>query len=249
MINYRLYRTARTVLPSGFIQRVASSPFLRPIRDAVLRPAGTAAIVCGDVAWGGLSFSFAAPPAVLFRAQTRGVENRLCRLARASLAEGDVAVDVGGNYGFVTIVLAHAVGPTGRVVVFEIDPSIAAVLQSNVDANRLTERVEVVACGAGAPDTSGTVTVDERLGDRRVRFLMIDTDGHDLAVLHGAMCVIRRDRPIVVVETNENGSAIYELLTGLGYTHFIGMSNEAVVPGQWPHNMIASTEPVAIPFD
>lgn len=47
---------------------------------------------------------------------------------------GDVAVDVGANLGYVTSLLARAVGPTGRVVAFEPHPEIFELLTTNVDS-------------------------------------------------------------------------------------------------------------------
>lgn len=45
---------------------------------------------------------------------------------------GDLAVDVGANIGYMTSLLARAVGPTGRVVAFEPHPDIFRLLSSNV---------------------------------------------------------------------------------------------------------------------
>jgi hypothetical protein len=53
--------------------------------------------------------------------------------------------------------------------------------------------------------------------------------------------------PVVVVEMNRDEQLIYELLEGVGYSHFIGMENEPVVAGNWPANLIASSRPVTIP--
>lgn len=45
---------------------------------------------------------------------------------------GDLAVDVGANIGYMTSLLARAVGPTGRVMAFEPHPDIFRLLSSNV---------------------------------------------------------------------------------------------------------------------
>ncbi|HEY3901052.1 MAG TPA: FkbM family methyltransferase [Chthoniobacter sp.] len=54
------------------------------------------------------------------------------------LREGDTVVDVGANVGFFTVLAAALVGPGGRVVSFEPDPSNFARLQANVQANGFT---------------------------------------------------------------------------------------------------------------
>jgi FkbM family methyltransferase len=47
-----------------------------------------------------------------------------CRAIREALRPGAVAVDVGANIGYVTRVMADAVGPTGRVFGFEPNPRL-----------------------------------------------------------------------------------------------------------------------------
>lgn len=102
---YGICRFLQFVFPPTVARRVAGSPVLRKPRDLLIRPHGDPWIVQGKVVWEALHFLFAAPPRVLHRAQKRGIENRLCRLARAVLKEGDTAVEVGGNYGFVAVML------------------------------------------------------------------------------------------------------------------------------------------------
>ena len=58
-------------------------------------------------------------------------------LALALLGPGMTVLDVGANWGYFTLVAAHAVGPTGRVVALEPHPGLHAMLQRNVSANRL----------------------------------------------------------------------------------------------------------------
>jgi FkbM family methyltransferase len=54
------------------------------------------------------------------------------------LREGDVAVDVGANVGFLTMLSAILVGPTGRVVSFEPDAENIARLRANLALNDLS---------------------------------------------------------------------------------------------------------------
>jgi FkbM family methyltransferase len=64
-------------------------------------------------------------------------------------------VDVGANWGYFTLVAAHLVGATGRVVSVEADPRALATLAGNVSSNAL-DRVTVV--GAAAADAVGTLS-------------------------------------------------------------------------------------------
>ncbi len=65
-------------------------------------------------------------------------------LIRSLLSPGDTFVDVGANIGLHTLWASRAVGPGGRVVAFEPDPSNFALLAQNVAWNRCAN-VELVA--------------------------------------------------------------------------------------------------------
>jgi FkbM family methyltransferase len=51
------------------------------------------------------------------------------------LGAGDVVVDIGANIGFLTVLAALLVGPTGRVVAFEPDPGNVERLRANLALN------------------------------------------------------------------------------------------------------------------
>jgi FkbM family methyltransferase len=82
-------------------------------------------------------------------------------------------------------------------------------------ANRLDDStdVKVVPCRLE--------TLDEALREP-VGFLKIDVEGHELAVLQGAAELIRRDRPVLLVESEKRHcphapESIFAFLNGLGY--------------------------------
>jgi FkbM family methyltransferase len=52
--------------------------------------------------------------------------------------EGDVVVDVGAHIGRYTIIASKRVGPTGKVIAIEADPSNFEMLNRNIELNRLT---------------------------------------------------------------------------------------------------------------
>jgi FkbM family methyltransferase len=87
------------------------------------------------------------------------------QLAMGLLRPGMIAVDVGANWGYFSLVCAHAVGSSGRVIALEPDPRIHAMLAGNVAANGLSQ-VEVLklAAGAGAGHLS-FVGFDEQQGN------------------------------------------------------------------------------------
>lgn len=63
-------------------------------------------------------------------------------LYQAALRPGDVAVDVGANVGVFSIAMGLAVGPAGRVMAFEPQPPVAAILARNIQTHGLRQ-VEV----------------------------------------------------------------------------------------------------------
>lgn len=71
------------------------------------------------------------------------------QLVQRLLGSGMVVADVGANWGYFTLVCAHLVGSTGRVIALEPHPHLASLLAENVAANGLSQ-VEVLHVAAGA---------------------------------------------------------------------------------------------------
>lgn len=150
---------------------------------------------------------------------------------------GDTAVDVGAHYGSHTAALAELVGPSGRVIAFEPLPIAFRILERTVAANGF-ENVETYQVAAGETlgsakllmnaDPSRTridldgdgvrvVTLDSLALDD-VRFVKIDTEGHEDAVLAGATATLAK-QPIVMLEVSP-GSCALETLRSAGYLVF-----------------------------
>ena len=70
-----------------------------------------------------------------------------------SVKPGDVFYDIGANVGIFTIMAAHHVGPSGRVVAFEPHAANFAALMRNVAANGFGDRV--IAFNAAVHQDSG----------------------------------------------------------------------------------------------
>jgi FkbM family methyltransferase len=75
---------------------------------------------------------------------------------RASLPPGGTFVDVGANWGYFTLVAAHAVGPAGRVVALEPDPRMHAELAANLARNGIRN---VTALAVAASHQAGEATL------------------------------------------------------------------------------------------
>lgn len=75
-------------------------------------------------------------------AQIVGPKDAPAILWNCDVKPGDVVVEAGAGSGGLTLSLAHAVGPTGRVVTYDLRPDFLERARENVDAAGLAARVE-----------------------------------------------------------------------------------------------------------
>lgn len=171
------------------------------------------------------------------------------------LGTGDVALDIGANVGHYTCRMSELVGPTGRVVAFEPVPATFGVLTNN--ASRFPhQNVTLVNAAVGdhvgqvgltmpggsdggylaRVDPDGTLhclvlTVDSLALPNRVALVKIDAEGYEPRVLAGMSALLRRDRPVVVLERNRDAEG---LLEAAGYQITVSAArspNVVAVPG------------------
>lgn len=71
-----------------------------------------------------------------------------------NLAEGDIAIDVGANYGQCTLVMAERCGASGVVIAFEPNPYARFLLNRNFDLNPLVKRATMKSFACS--DVAGT---------------------------------------------------------------------------------------------
>lgn len=85
----------------------------------------------------------------------------------AGLPRGGTFVDVGANWGYFTLVAAHAVGAGGRVLALEPDPRMAAEVRGNVARNgiaHVTVLETAASDGAGEAVLAGYAEADRNRG-------------------------------------------------------------------------------------
>lgn len=82
---------------------------------------------------------------------------------RKSVKVGDLCVDVGAHKGYVTLQLARAVGPSGRVFSFEPDVRARVLLEQNCTRNRL-ENVRIFPYALGSSNGDAEFALSRQLG-------------------------------------------------------------------------------------
>jgi FkbM family methyltransferase len=144
-------------------------------------------------------------------------------------------VDVGANVGVYSVLGARAVGGTGHVVAAEPNPSARRLLEANVERNH-AERVQVVPFAIADVEGdlawertpyhgTGRLARAERQGGETVRAttldaltrdlgltlvggaVKVDVEGFEPRVIEGGVNVIRRARPVLLVEVCGESSA------------------------------------------
>jgi FkbM family methyltransferase len=165
---------------------------------------------------------------------------------------GDVVFDCGANQGIYACAFGALVGRSGKVISFEPQDYAVAALQSNAQLNGFGhvsvehaavsdhEGIATLDISRGAVSGSivrdgghdrvqsvPTVTLDsvcERLRIDRLNLLKMDIEGAELLALNAAQNILKRFRPIIVLEANPNEAQwpkIMTLLELLGYEPYL----------------------------
>ena len=146
---------------------------------------------------------------------------------RSLLKPGMTVIDVGANVGYTTLLTSRAVGPLGRVLAVEPEPTNYALLCANIwaagalnvqpiraAAHRTTGAVSLSLSGDNSGDhrcythSSATrmievrsVRLDDVLRpDVPVDVVKIDVQGMEQVVVQGMESVIARTHPVLLVE-------------------------------------------------
>ena len=163
------------------------------------------------------------------------------------VTRGDSAIDVGAHIGYHSLILARCVGTRGRVVALEPVEANRVLLEANLRLNNC-EHVDVMGVAAGSSEGSVTLGTEERhrypgtsaIGrsatrvatvntttidtivdamPRGVKFMKIDVEGAELAVLDGACRTLRTHHPVLVIELHDPDApdAVLRRLREFGY--------------------------------
>jgi FkbM family methyltransferase len=230
-----LMGSARSVLVNGALRVVARrDPHAELYRSRVLT---------GPIR--GMVFATSRRERLAFALGT--YERHVVSEIEAHLGEGMVAYDVGANAGYMSLVMARAVGSSGHVLAFEPDPQNLRALRFNLEQNKLYNvavREQAVSDAPGkltfasySYSLVGHIAREDDPGDARhfdveattldrvwaetgaaPDFVKIDVEGAEREVLNGATELLAHARPTILAEIRaEHWPAVFELLESHHY--------------------------------
>ncbi len=158
---------------------------------------------------------------------------------------GDWVIDIGANIGHYTKRLSDLVGAEGRVIAFEPFPETFSILSGNTEyfKHRNVTLMNIAVSNKNAAvdmsvpvfDTglknyyqakisnnklyNNTMVFTLKINDLKfpckIKLIKIDTEGHELCAIMGALELINKDKPYMIVETYSK--EVISLLTDIGY--------------------------------
>ena len=170
-----------------------------------------------------------------------------------------VVFDVGANFGYYSLLLAKQLGC--KIYSFEPERTTFARLQRNISLNKLQSSVISIRAalsdtrgqsrlciergnsGASFIDTTGQLIELDTMDDfckrnliKRVDFVKIDVEGHEMRVLTGGTEILSRSKPTMLIEFNPKAlrrsqTSALELeskLRHMGYELFSSWRNRLV---------------------
>jgi FkbM family methyltransferase len=111
----------------GFVKRLG---YLMTSQDGLVRKRIGNNIMYLDLKDAGLSAQL-----MEMKPGSPGREPAFMKILRQEIREGMTALDIGANIGYVTLIMAEIVGPSGKVYAFEPEPRNFKILTKNIEAN------------------------------------------------------------------------------------------------------------------
>jgi len=169
----------------------------------------------------------------------RVFEPEIVEVAKQYITEGSTVLDVGANFGQMTLFFSQFVGEKGRVISFEADNFSFSVLEKNIAAN---SRTNIMPIGKAVYDKTGkemfypvpdfkrfssygsygldpnakqgrkveSLAIDSLNIQSPISFMKVDVQGSDLFVLRGAVETIRRHQMPILFEYEEQFQAEFK---------------------------------------
>lgn len=167
-------------------------------------------------------------------------EEKETGFVRRAIQKDWVCLDIGGCFGWYTVLFSQLVGEAGKVYVFEPVPDNRICLETNLIINAC-KNVELIPCALGEKNertqiflpldgVSGSLrahamltkckiidvevsTVDQLAsakGLQRLDFIKADIEGAEFLMLKGALETIKRFRPILMLEVQSHSTRLFD---------------------------------------
>jgi FkbM family methyltransferase len=169
----------------------------------------------------------------------RVFEPEIVAVAKQYIQEGYTVLDIGANFGQMTLFFSQFVGEKGRFLSFEADNFTFSVLEKNLAANRRTNIMPICKAvydktgevmfypvpdfkrfssyGSYGLDPNAkegrkveTIAIDSLKIQSPISFMKVDVQGSDLFVLRGAVETIRRHQMPIIFEYEEQFQAEFK---------------------------------------
>jgi FkbM family methyltransferase len=156
-------------------------------------------------------------------------ESEIIEVAKQYISLGSVVLDVGANFGQMTLIFADLVGEHGTVFSFEADDFIFGILEKNIVVKKIQNIIPISKAVYNTngetmffpiPDfkrfgsygsyglspqakegrTVSTITIDSLNITDPISFIKVDVQGSDLFALQGAVKTINRFRMPIIFE-------------------------------------------------
>lgn len=156
-------------------------------------------------------------------------EPEVVETAKRFIKEGSIVLDVGANFGQMSILFSKMTGNNGIVYAFEADDFIFEILKKNIEANNCTNIIPVFGAvykesgkefffpkqdfkrfasfGSYGIDPNATegrqvtsVMIDDLDFAKPVSFMKVDVQGSDLFAMEGAKLTIKKHKMPVLFE-------------------------------------------------
>ena len=195
------------------------------------RPGRRRGVVYYETPIGNYYLPAEAPDDIIAFQMRRGrvFEPEVVEVARRFIRPGSAVIDVGANYGQMSLIFAGLTGPEGRVYAIEAHKRVHDILAMNVEANGADNIVSIFgpahfesgrtfhfpqellegvrSYGASFIPLRGTtgcpvesLRIDDFAIDRPVSFMKVDVQGFDLFAMRGAVEAIARYRMPILFE-------------------------------------------------
>lgn len=261
-------------IPKSIRHKVGKTKALKLFRDLVFRRNGiykesTVSINKSYLAFE-VNFKFVASIKDASKAYSGGIENGLLRNSMTLLKKhnqnlDDVLIlDIGANFGYLSLVWAKSVCKTGKVISFEPNKNVYNSLLKSIKINNLTNHIQLENVAVGNENKSvnlffensttsnviesdisqalGTIEmirIDDFIENQKIdkcHLVKIDVDGIELEVLKGSINMLKKLKPIVIVETN-NDAEIATFFIENNYQVLDGSLKEYNLNKPLPHNI------------